>query len=631
MLNKKTIIITAFSLIAFLIYFSSINSSFHFDDVNNIVDNPDININTLSLSTLKKASLTKVSGLRPVSYFSFGLNYYFSGLNTTSYHVVNVMIHIINAYLIYLIILALFGHGSLDDDAKKRLRLSAFFTALFWLVTPLNSQAVIYIVQRMTLLTTLFFLLAFYTYILGRSKNKAHLFVLSGVFFVLSLLSKQNGVVFPLVIVAYELIMVRRGEVRGLPAIQKGILAGMLAAMVILVVLYSGKINESIVKGYAIRDFTMSERLLTQPRVLLLYISQLLLPLPSRLSATHDIVTSTSLLSPVTTIFSIIIVFGLLVAAVLRVKKSPYFSFAILWFFVTMLVESTFLPLEMMFDHRMYLPCIFLIGACISYITDKFYGRNRRVLIASFCAIIIACGAMTGIRGKVWQNEITLWSDVLKKYPDDPRAHHQLAHGYFVERQYDKAFEACNAGLKIDPNHRHLLLAAGNIYDVFGLINKAQSYYKKALENSDPTIDIHTHMKALINLAAVYMDLGEFKKAEELLKSYEIYYTGEGIYFFSLGKALQKQDKHSDAVKKYLFAIEKGLNTGKVYANVVKSYISMADIKSAERFYAKYEFALSSSCNKDLILGLIAEGKKEFNKAREHFNLFQTCNKKTVP
>jgi hypothetical protein len=114
--------------------------------------------------------------------------------------------------------------------------LSAFFTALFWLVTPLNSQAVIYIVQRMTLLTTLFFLLAFYAYISAREKKKAHLFVLSGVFFVLSLLSKQNGVVFPLVIVAYELIMVRRGEVRGLPAIQKWILAGMLAAMAILVV-----------------------------------------------------------------------------------------------------------------------------------------------------------------------------------------------------------------------------------------------------------------------------------------------------------------------------------------------------------------------------------------------------------
>jgi hypothetical protein len=107
MLNKKIIVISIFSIIAFLIYFSSINSSFHFDDFGNFVLNSDTMVTELSLSTLKKASLTKVSGLRPVSYFSFGLNYYFSGLNTTSYHVINVMIHIINAYLIYLIILAL--------------------------------------------------------------------------------------------------------------------------------------------------------------------------------------------------------------------------------------------------------------------------------------------------------------------------------------------------------------------------------------------------------------------------------------------------------------------------------------------------------------------------------------------
>jgi len=101
MKNNKIIVFILFAIIAFAIYYNSLNSSFHFDDFSNITQNPKITISDLSLSALNKAALGEKNKLRSVSYLSFALNYYFSGEKTNSYHVINVMIHIINAFLIY--------------------------------------------------------------------------------------------------------------------------------------------------------------------------------------------------------------------------------------------------------------------------------------------------------------------------------------------------------------------------------------------------------------------------------------------------------------------------------------------------------------------------------------------------
>jgi uncharacterized membrane protein YozB (DUF420 family) len=271
-------------------------------------------VKDLSLSTLKKAALNKTSGLRPVSYIIFALNYYFSGMDTTSYHAVNVIIHIISAFVIYLIILALFDYGAADDEKKGRLAVSAFFTALFWLVIPLNSQAVILIVQRMTLLTALFFLLAFYAYLLSKKGKRVLYLALTGVFFVLSLLSKQNGVTFPLVIILYELVFVKKGDIKSVTKKESILSASMLLILFATLFIYRAAIYNSIVEGYAGRDFSMYERILTQPRVLLFYLSLLLLPLPGRLSVTHDIVKSTSISSPITTLPSIIFIIAAFVS-----------------------------------------------------------------------------------------------------------------------------------------------------------------------------------------------------------------------------------------------------------------------------------------------------------------------------
>jgi tetratricopeptide (TPR) repeat protein len=457
--------------------------------------------------------------------------------------------------------------------------------------------------------------------------------------------------------------MVRRGEVRGLPAIQKWILAGMLAAMAILVVIYSGRINVSIVEGYALRDFTMSERLLTQPRVLLLYISQLLLPLPSRFSVTHDIVTSTSLLSPVTTVFSIIIVFGLLVAAVLRVKKSPYFSFAILWFFVTMLVESTFLPLEMMFDHRMYLPCIFLIGAVVDFLLKRFYKDRASALVAVLCVVTLLFSSATYLRGKVWQNEITLWNDVLKKYPEYSRAYlniataysdlemydlaevnykaaikyenklalpyYNLGANYLKQNKFEKALKAFNAGMKVNPNSDNIHFGLGELYYKKRDYISAEKHLKKGLKLSTRARG-KAYQAALNNLGALYVSTGKYNEAIVTLRDLVKIFPRSGQIRFNLGQSLQGAEKYDEAYKEYLFAIENRYYTTKVFAEAVRCMLALNDINGAKDFYAKYSSILEKECIGKFINGMISEKANQRKMAKESYGSFIKCRKQNA-
>jgi Tfp pilus assembly protein PilF len=547
-----------------LIYFSSINSSFHFDDVNNIKRNPAVNISDLSFSSLKGAAFPDVvrGGFRPVAYISFAFNYYFTGEDTTSYHVVNIIIHALNAFLIYLVILSLFDYDTAEEGKRDRLALSAFFTALFWLVTPFNSQAVIYIVQRMTLMMTLFFLLAFLFYIKGRKKKNTKYFILSGIFFVLSFLSKQNALVFPAVIVLYELIFIRKGDYKSISKKEKASLIIMTFTLFLPLIFFWEVIHNTFIVSSEIWGFTYYERELTQFRVLVLYLSLLILPLPGRLSLLHDIEKSTSLFSPVTTFFSIIFILFLFALSILRLKKSPYFSFAFLWFFVTISVVSI-LPVELMYDHRMYMPCIFLVGTFVNYVTEKFYGK-RKIVIAALLAITIIWGALTGIRGRTWENEATLWNDVLSKYPNSSLALYNVGNTMIALELYDSAEELFLKALKVNrykETHQFAYSKLGYVYIKKNMYYKSIDMYQKMFTYGvRNTVD---YADAFLNYGNAYLHLDDYNNALiNLNKALEIGLMNKAVYkkfnmvYNNLGVAYIGLKKYKEAAINFRKALD---------------------------------------------------------------------------
>jgi len=518
--DLKFLVLALFFIVAFSVYSSSINSSFHFDDVPNITSNPNVAINNLSFETLKNAALNNEGKIRAFSYLSFALNYYVSGEHTTSYHVVNVIIHAINAFLIYLIILRLFDYDALDGERKRALTVSAFFTALLWLVTPLNSQAVILIVQRMTLLMTLFFLLAFLMYLLGRKRANARYFALSFIFFALSVLSKENGITLPLVIILHEFIFVNNGDLKSVSKKEKLILIALALVLLFPIFSYRAIIFSYFSKSKDFFGFTITQRMLTQFRVHIFYLSLLIMPLPARLCLTHDIVKSTSLFSPITTLLSLLLLVALFVFSILRIKKSPYLSFAILFFFITVSVEAI-VPLEMAYEHRMYLAEIFLIGAFVKAIVDRFYEKNSKAVLSSFLGVAIILSALTGVRGKAWKDEVTLWGDAVKKYPDDARGNYSLGTSLIdkdnseAKRYLAISIEEMLADL-YDSQKFKLVMA----YENYGIVLRnlkedvpAEQAFLSALKYDK------NHVTAYIHLGILYYEREDYKRALEMYQS----------------------------------------------------------------------------------------------------------------
>jgi Flp pilus assembly protein TadD len=315
----------------------------------------------------------------------------------------------------------------------------------------------------------------------------------------------------------YELVYTKKGDLKNFSKKEKYIAAGILLVLPLTLLIFKSELYKTLIFGYHARDFTMIERLLTQFRVLLFYISLILLPLPGRLSICHDIVKSTSLFNPITTLFSLIFLIGLVLLAILRIKKTPYLSFAILWFFITISVESSILPLEMVYEHRIYLSCVFLIGALVDFIINRFYDKNKTLVKVLFLLVIISFSIMTTVRSKVWENEITLWGDVNRKYPNYGRGYLNLAVAYTNSRMDKEAEPNYLTAIKLMSNKPMLLSTAynnlGNIYKRSGDTALAEKYMLKVL---DIRKDLH---QPYLNLAEIYFQLGDYMKAVNMSKT----------------------------------------------------------------------------------------------------------------
>ncbi|MFC1855004.1 tetratricopeptide repeat protein [Thermodesulfobacteriota bacterium] len=590
--NNKLIVLVLFFIAGFAIYSGSMSSSFHFDDMPNIIKNADITITELSYANLKKAAFTDIAGLRPVSYVTFAFNHYLSGTDTTSYHILNILIHIISAFLIYLIILVLFDYESADDERRSRLTASAFFTALIWLVYPINSQAVIYIVQRMTLLMIMFFLLAFLTYIIGRKQKSVKHLILCVIFFALSLLSKQNGFVFPIVVLMYELIFIKKGELKNFTKKEKWIAGGLLLVLSLTLFIFKSELHKVLYFGYHTRDFTMTERLLTQFRVLLFYISLILLPLPGRLSICHDIVKSTSLFSPISTLFSLIFLIGMALFATLRMKKSPYLSFAILWFFITISVESSILPLEMIYEHRINLPCIFLIGAFVDFIINRYYDKNKKLVHVLFLVVIISLSTMTVVRSKAWKNELTLWSNVNKKYPNFGRGYFNLAIAYTNSGMAKEAEPNYLTAIKLMSDKPMLLSTAynnlGYFYKGSGNIPLAKEYLLKALDIRKDRPQPYQ------GLGEIYFQAGNYMKTLQMTNAVINLGTTDVLTYRLAGLSHHYLKDYDNALKYLEKTVALNPEVFVFYNDIGLVYMEKRDYKKALHYFKK-----ASSLNPD--------------------------------
>jgi len=392
------------------IYWSGLSGSFFFDDGPNILGKPGVALQAVSWGAL--ADLWQSGGAgplgRPVAQISFALNHYFSGFDPFFFKLTNLVIHLVNG----LLILAL---ASLLLPVVERYRqVSAVLPLLVmtvWLLHPIQLLAVLHVSQRMTSLSALFLLAALLCHIQGRRSSRGAGFgwLLCGwlLLWPLAIYSKESGLLLPLFAAAWE-IFIRPRQVGGIDRLGRSFL-GLVAAAILIAMVYGFTAEgQWLWRGYAFRAFSMGERLLTECRVVFLYLGQIFFPRFEVFGLFHDdLVISRSLLTPWTTLPS---VFGILLVSWLTWywrRRCPLAAFGICWFLVGHLLESTALPLELMHEHRNYLPLFGIVLAValgLSKLLDRIPAQRTLILVLSG-ACVAYLGFVTALRSHQFADE----------------------------------------------------------------------------------------------------------------------------------------------------------------------------------------------------------------------------------
>jgi tetratricopeptide (TPR) repeat protein len=446
------------AITAIALYSNTLNSSFHLDDERVIWDNPAVFMQEISWESLSEAAFESRIRTRPVAHISFALNYFFHRLEVRGYHAVNILIHVMTGILLFFLLKTTLSLPALNKkNDTSYAAIVSFITAAVWLLHPLQTQSVTYIVQRMNAMAAMFFILSMLLYTRARltASRKSRWGLFTGCFIsgILALGSKEIAATLPFCIFLYEFYFLQNLRL-GLKQYKRiwYLLAAAVLVFIFLAFFYLGANPfKNIISSYPVYGITLFQKLLTETRVIVLYIALLFFPYPGRLNLDYDFTVSLSLLTPATTLFSAVLLFGMVFFAVLVAQKQRLTSFCILWFLGNLVVESSFIPLELVFEHRVYLPSMFFLLLFTAPLYTLFAARRKFFYIA--CAVVLAVMSLwTFERNSVWHDELTLWQDCLEKSPNKWRVHNNLGKEYFRRWETDRAIYHYQKALQIEPN-----------------------------------------------------------------------------------------------------------------------------------------------------------------------------------
>jgi hypothetical protein len=455
-----------------LVYLPGLPGGFVHDDYPNIIENEKLHIKNLDSGSIFNASLSSESGRlkRPISMLTFALNYYTSELNPLGYKVFNIFIHIfVGLSLFFLCRLLLDCYEKLTNktvDQNTSYYISLIAT-LAWLVSPINLTGVLYIVQRMTSLSALFSVLGLIFYVVARrsmifhKKFNYYYFILCFICYVIAMLCKENAILNIFYLICIEVCFLHfLSNSKFSKKSFRLVFLILTITPIVAIVAWILLDPSNLLKGYEFRTFTLQERMLTQSRVLIYYLWWIIAPNITELGLYHDdILISHSLFEPLSTLISLIALSLLFVVSVIFIKKAPLLSFGILFFLSSHVLESSVIPLEMVYEHRNYLASF---GILFSIITTVFYtitNSSTKKLAIFICGVWLCTIAITtSIRASQWGDAITHEYYEVSHHPKSARANFALAKTYAnlslakIFDEKDKAIDLLEHSISLMPH-----------------------------------------------------------------------------------------------------------------------------------------------------------------------------------
>ena len=396
---------------------------------------------------------------RPVAMSSFVLDYWRAGYSPGAMKATNIALHLVNGLLLYMLVQALLISTTRSSNARS----IALVVTAIWLLAPIHVSTVLYVVQRMAMLATTFLFAGLVLYVYGRravavgreARGYAFIGLALVVCWPLAVFSKENGIILSALMALTEVFFFWSTAT---PATRRRVVALFVAVLVVPLVAGVALVtlNADQYLNYRYRDFTLEQRLLTQPRALSSYFLSGLLPGESRLGFFHDdFVASTAWFRPPATAAAV----GLWAGAVAFVgwasfrRRHAVSAFGLGFFVIGHAVEGSFLPLELYFEHRNYLPLVGAVLFIVSLMMMLFERAPRRL---AYAAVLVYLGVMshaTYVRVQIWQTEEKVTFASALTHPGSLRANTGLAHISMERGDLPGAIAALERALQHNPNH----------------------------------------------------------------------------------------------------------------------------------------------------------------------------------
>ncbi len=460
----------------FLVYQPGLTGSFIFDDYPNIVNNTNLTPQNLDVTSLRHAALSSTSGplRRPVSMLTFAFDYYANGFNPFYFKLTNLAIHLINGIGIFLLSCALLSayrkkfEPSLSQVNCTWITLAA--TAA-WMLHPFNLTSVLYVVQRMNSLSTLFVLYGLALYTWGRirliedGKGIIAILVSLLLFTPLAALCKENGALLPFFALVIEMVFFKfQAKKQVARHLLTGLYIVVAAVPAIAALAFVATHPSWLLDAYKGRDFTLWERILTEARILWFYLRLIVLPSIPAMGLFHDdIANSHGLFSPITTVFSLIGLAALVGVSWTSRRKAPLLTFAILFYLIGHTLESTVFPFEITFEHRNYLPMYGIMLAMFFYLLYPLkYVKHLFLRGISAVLLIILFAFGTYQRAEAWSNPIGFAYSEVSHHPDSARNNLEMGNMYAQLAEVDGvdkaqykllAYQYLQRATDLDPNY----------------------------------------------------------------------------------------------------------------------------------------------------------------------------------
>jgi len=555
---------------------------FQFDDEYSIIKN--FNIRNIYRPDL----IWEFTPSRFITYLTVALNYHFHGLNVFDYHLFNSVVHLVSAIMVWwLTLLTLSSPAIKDHKTAQSASLIATFVGVVFIAHPIQTEGVTYIIQRAASLATLFYVASLSLYVKSRlleeSGNEVrerhfYYYIASLITAFLAMFTKEIAITLPLMVLLYEFYFFRMRKQNNWKCYMFVILILPIIPLTMLTTA-SLKFSGMRMVAPAISNVSAWRYLLTQFQVIITYLRLLFMPLNQNLDYDYPLATHLFEFHTLSSFFILALIF---IMAIRSFRKYRLISFGIIWFFLTLLPESSIIPIkDVIFEHRLYLPMVGFSLFLVSTLYVFLAGKTLRPLAITLFILVTIYSVLTYRRNMVWKDSFTLWNDAVHKSPNKSRPYNSRGLEYSNRGNFDQALSDYNKAIQLNPNYAYAYNNRGNTRNTKGDFNQAISDYTKAIEINPNFAEAYNNRGVAYGSKGYFdKEISDYTKAIEINPNFTEAYYNRGVVYYSKGSFDQ-------AISDYTKAIQLNPRYTDAYNNRGNTYNTKGDFSQAISDYTK--------------------------------------------